>query len=386
MIPTEINTLAESISTVITSNFTYGILVLLTAIVIYVFNLLGFVEIPQTYKMILSFMIPIIVWEPVLTVMAGIFGIVLSWGTYTYTIPFYGDIVTGSFTMLSRWLDWALNFGTFRSFGLPYYTDFVNSTNISVVNVPEDAGLLALVQSITSGWFNLFVWIYVSMDTVIDFIFFFVLFSAVIAVVADKTSNRRMYAAGLALIPVVLYSIYVSNPFYEYPIAIVELQKLFYFWGNGDTLSLVMFFGTLIISLLIVMEILAVVLYSILKISVNTIQPTWQTREWSVSNQGIAFSYTIAFAIMYAMHSYAWYIFFPFMILYTFLKKIGGVVIDTASAHNERQEMRDLLGGVGGGELAPVKSSSEGGSKIIEYLLYAGLIIIIVVLVWNNLM
>ncbi len=345
MLPSE-QSIAQSIANVITDPFTYMILVFLSAFLIYFFRLLEFFEIPGTYRMILSFVIPIILWEPILSFIFGTLGIPLVWGSYEYVVPFYDTIMTTSFVMTSKFFDLVFNFGIFRMFGFPYFEEFVKNVTISATVIPLDIGIIDLVKSIFSSWFNLFVWIYVSVDSIIDFIFFFVFFNAVLIVLFDDIKNSKTYAIGLALIPTFLYAYYISNPLKEYPVAIVELDKVFYFLNNAPTWDKMVFIGTLLISLIIVMEILALAMYSLLKTASNTIQPEWQTKEWSVNQHGVAFSYTIAFAIMYAMHSYAWYIFFPAMILYSSLKKVGGVAIETANEHEERQEMKDLISGI----------------------------------------
>ncbi len=387
MLPTEAS-IAQSIANVITDTTTYIILVLLTAFLIYFFHLLDFFELPNSYKMILSLVLPMFLWEFILSAIFSSLEIPLSWGSYTYHFPYFGDVILTSGVMFSRFLDFTFNFGIFRVFGLPYLTEFIKTVPLNTmvtVSVPEGTSVFGLIGIVFSSWFTLFTWIYVSADSIIDYIFFFILFSAILAVFAENIKNQKVYAFGMATVPVILYSYYISNPFQEFPTALVELQKVSYFWGNANNWSLIMFFGTLIIAFTIVMEIIALILYLLLKSTTMTLQPGWATKEWSVSTKGVAFGYSVAFAIMYGLHEYAYYVIFPFLILYTYLKKVSGTAIETLNAHAERSEMRDLISGISnnGGQPMPIQSTS-GKKNSIEYVLYIGIIGLILLILYNN--
>lgn len=381
MLPTEAS-VVNSIASVITSTTTYTILVLLTAFLIYFFKVLDFFELPSSYKMLLALVLPMFLWEFVLGFLFGMVGIHLDWGSYVYHFPYFGDIVTKSGVMISRFLDFTFNFGPFREFGLPYFNNFVNTTQIPVTVIPPDMGAWGIIKSIFASGFNFFVWVWVSADSILDYIFFFILFSAILAVLAENMENQKAWAAGLALVPVILYSYFISNPFQEYPEALVMLEKIFYFWGHGDSWSLTVFFLTLIVSFIIVMEIIAMVVHIVLKGGAMTIQPSWQSKEWEISQHGIAFGYALAFAAMYSLHpEWSWYSFYPMLILYTLLKKVGGVAVDTSHAYREKQEFKDLLAGVGNNDQLSIKSNNKSNSM--EYIMYVALGILILVLLLN---
>lgn len=385
MLPTEAS-IAQSIANVITDTTTYIILVLLTAFLIYFFRLLDFFELPNSYKMILSLVLPMFLWEFILSFIFGSLGIPLKWGTYSYHFPYFGDYTITSGVMFSKFLDFTFNFGLFRTFGLPYLTEFIKNIPLNTmvtISVPEGTGIFELIGIIFSSWFTLFTWLYVSVDSLIDLAFFFVLFSAILAVIGENIKNLKVYAFGLAMIPVGLYSYYISNPFEEYPDALIGLQKVFYFWNSAPTWDILVFFLTLIMSFVLVMEIIALIIYLFLKGGAITLQPSWATKEWSVSQHGVAFSYSLAFIIMYFMHNYAYYIFFPFMIAYALLKRVSGAAIEAINNHNEKQDMRDLIGSINNTNPQPIQSTS-GKKNNIEYVLYIGIVVIIVALLYNN--
>lgn len=387
MLSTEVS-IAQSIASSVTATTTYILLCLSIGFLIHFFHLLDFFDIPNTYKMIIAIVLPIVFMEFILSIIFGSIGIPLDWGSYAYHFPYFGDVVVTSGVQLSKFLDIVFNFGLFRIFGQPYFTEFIKTVPVGemvTISVSEGAGLFELVGTIFSGWMPLFTWIYVSADSLIDFTFFFVLFSAILAIVAENLKNQKMYAAGLALIPVVLYSIYVSNPFEEFPKALIGIQEILYFWGHADGLALFVFFGTLIISFIIVMEIIALIMYLLLKGGTMTLQPGWATKEWSISQHGVAFSYSIVFIIMYFMHSYEYYIFFPFMIAYALLKKVSGSAIETMNAHAEKNEIKELISGIGNnGQPAPIKSTTTQKNSSIEIILIVGIVIMIAILLINN--
>lgn len=386
MLPSEIS-IAQSIANVITDTTTYVILVLLTAFLIYFFHLLDFFELPNSYKMILSLVIPMFLWEFVLSFIFGSLGMPLKWGTYSYHFPYFGDIVLTSGVMFSKFLDFVFNFGVFTTFGSPYLTEFIKNVPVNTmvtVSVPEGTGVFELIGVIFSSWFTIFTWLYVSIDSIIDFVFFYVLFSAILAIISENIKNLKLYAFGLATIPVILYSYYVSNPFQEFPKALVGLQEVFYFWNHAPTWDIIVFSITLIFSFLLVMEIIALIIYLFLKGGAVTIQPSWQTKEWEISQHGVAFTYTLAFIIMYFMHNYSYYIMFPFFIFYTYLKKISGVAIETMNSYTEKTEMRNLISGINNdNRQIPIQSVSKTKNSV-ELIMYIGIIVIIIMLLYNN--
>lgn len=387
MLPTEVS-IAQSIASSVTATTTYILLCLVVGFLIHFFHLLDFFDIPNTYKMIIAILIPIVLLEFILSIVFGSVGIPLDWGSYVYHFPYFGDIVITSGVQISKFLDTIFNFGLFRIFGMPYFTEFIKTVPVGemvMISVPEGAGLFELIGVVFSGWLGLLTWLCVSFDSIIDFIFFFVLFSAIFAVFGENVKNAKIYIIGLACIPVLLYSYYISNPFQEFPIVLVSVQEIFYFWGHADGLSLFMFFGTLIVSFVLVTEIIALVIYLFLKGGAVTLQPSWSTKEWSVSQHGIAFGYCVAFFTMYFLHNYQWFVFFPLMITYSLLKRVSGTAIDTMNAHAEKQEIRDLISGIGNnnGQQLPIKSTLEK-KNIIEYVLYIGIIGMILLLLYNT--
>lgn len=278
------------------------------------------------------------------------------------------------------------DFGIFKEFGLPYFTEFVKNVPIGSmvsISVPENASVFTIIGVVFSGWLPLLTWFYVSVDSLIDLVFFYVLFSAILAVLAENIKNQKIYAFGLAWIPVILYSYYISNPFQEFPKALVTIQKVFYFWGHGSTGALLVFFGTLVFSFFIVMEIIALIMHLLLKGGTVMLRPDWAAHEWTVSTQGQSFGFSVAFLAMYFMHGFSYYLFFPFMILYSLLKKVSGTAIHTMQEHREKQEIRDLVGSINNDNTPPIKSIS-GNKNYFEYILYAGIIIIVLALLYNN--
>lgn len=325
---------------------------------------------------VISLILPVLLLEFVLRFLFGLIGTTLDFGTYALNVPFIDPIEVTTGSMLLRFLDFTFNFGLFRAIGLPIFINFMES-------VPTLPG--------PSIFLNIFVAIYVSADSLIEYIFFFYVFSALLVLASGilglDGKKIKGCAAVLAALPVLTYSYFVSNPISEYGKAVPEIQKLFYFLGNADNISLLLFSVTLIISFVLVMEILAAAVALFYGAGSATFRPDWATKQWGTDVQGVGFLYTLSFAIMYAMHQYSWYVFFPAMVIYSLFKKMAGGAIGIAKAHDERREMQELIIASGQGR-APVdngvrKNTGRTGSNILIIILVIAVIAMAAMFVMN---
>lgn len=311
----------------LSNQIAYWILVALISIIVYFIIKGGML--PNTYAASMSFLCVAVLLEFVLKFVFGIIGIVIDYGSYTFIVPFINDITLTDGVMGLRLLGFVFNFGFFTVIGMPFYDEFIK-TVVTVSAMP--------------GWFGALVFLYVTSDSIIEFIFFYYLFYSIMIIAGDTISgnvkNSKLYAVGLALIPVALYNYFISNPLVEYPKAIEQLTKVFYFYNNAPAFSLVVYFGTLIISFLIVAIVLAVVIDLLYGAGAATIQPSWETKKWQSNYFGIGMGYTAAFAILYSLKNVNWYIFFPGMILFSLFKKLSGSMIDGVKQHDANKDMQ----------------------------------------------
>lgn len=369
------------VGTALTNDVSYWLL----AFILSFFLFLGmkFFDMPRFYAGITSLLITIFLLEFVLKALFGALNIPLSFGTYVVDIPLYQKITLTDGVMIMRFLDFCFNFGLVRLVGIPYYESFITASQFVPTTVPIN-NVFDLIVSAVSSPFNFFVFLYTSIDSIIEYAFFYFFFFAIIILVTDLTgSNTERWeplAYLLAAIPVLAYNLLVSNPVQEYGVAIPEMQKLFYFLNNADTFSIIMFVGTLLISFLLVMQILAAAFSLFYGIGESTIKPEWVTKQWQFNTQGMGFLYTLAFAIMYAMHQYAWYVFFPGMILYSTFKKFSSGAMDVVKEHNEKQEMADYVGGLvsKANPDAPVQKGDSEGTNILFWLVFLVLLGVII--------
>lgn len=357
----------------------------LLAIIIsfFVFLLMKGFEIPKTYAGISSLVVTIFLLEFVLKALFGALHIPLSFGTFVVDIPLYQKITLSSGVMGMKFLGFVFDFGLVKTIGLPYFDSFMAASNFVPTAVPIN-NVFDLILSAISSPFNFFVFLYTSIDSLLEYVFFFYFFTAIIILFCDlvgaNTQKWEPLAYLMAAIPVLAYNFFVSNPVQEYGIAIPEMQKLFYFLNNADMFSKIMFIGTLLISFFLVMQILAAAFSLFYGIGESTIKPDWASKQWQMNTQGMGFMYTLAFAIMYAMHQYAWYIFFPAMIFYSMFKKFSGGAMDIVKEHNERQEMADYVGGLvsKSNPDAPVQKGDSEGTNIVFWLVFIVLLGVIV--------
>lgn len=322
---------------------------LLVAIVsFFLFLLMKLLEVPKFYAAISALLLTTFLLEISLKELFYYLGAPINFGTYTVGLPFFGTQSIGTGVMLMRLLDFIFNFGLFREVGIPYLEAFTQT----ITKYPTP-----------SFEFKAFVAFYVSMDSIIEFLFLGVVFWGVLIVIMDvfnsDTKNAKIYAYFLAAVPVIAYMVYISNPFFEYKEAMPQLQKVMYFMGHADTTSLVIFFATLIISFLLVAEVIAVCVSFFISAGAKTIKPSWESKLWEFNVQGMGFIYTLSFAIMYALHQYPWFVFFPAIVLYTLFKKLSSGAIDVVKEHQDKQEMKDFLQLVSGKK--KLQNTASGG-------------------------
>ena len=375
----------ESVTTPIGTALTNDVSYWLLAIIISFFVFLGmkFLDIPKMYAGITSILLTVFLLEFVLKALFGVLNIPLSFGSYVVDIPLYQKITLTEGVMVMKFLDFCFNFGLVRLVGLPYYETFITTSQFVPIAIPVN-NVFDLIVSAISSPFNFFVFLYTSIDSLLEYVFLFFFFTAIIILLCDlvgaNTERWEPLAYLLAAIPVLAYNIFISNPVQEYGVAIPEMQKLFYFLNNADTFSIIMFSFTLLASFLLVMQILAAALSLLYGIGESTIKPDWVSKQWQVSTQGMGFLYTLAFAIMYAMHQYSWYIFFPAMVLYSLFKKFSSGAMDVVHEHNEKQEMADYVGGLvaKSNPDAPVRKGDSEGTNILFWLVFAILLGVII--------
>lgn len=377
----------ENISTTVGASLTNDISYWLLVIIVSFFVFLGmkFFDIPKMYAGISSLLLTVFLLEFFLKAVFGTLNIPLSFGTYVVNIPFYTQITLTDGVMIMRFLDVVFNFGFARLVGIPYYENFITASKFVPAFVAP-MNIFQFIGSVLSSPFNMFVFIYTSADSILEYIFFYYLFFAIIIFLSDlfggNTEKWQPLAYLMAVIPVLLYNLYVSNPIYEYGQAMPELMKVYYFLFNGDSFSRIIFIGTLIISFLLVMEILAAVISLFLSFGESTFRPGWVSMQWEFSTQGLGFLYTLAFSVMYAMHQYPWYVFFPALILYSLFKKFSSGTKEVVRAHNEKQEMKDYVTNLVRSGGASNKADASEGTSIMFWavaLVLVGVIVYILI-------
>lgn len=365
----------------LTNPVSYFLLVIIFSF--FLFLLMKFLEIPKFYAGITSVLLTTFLLEIGLKELFYYLGAPITFGTYTVSLPIFGTQSLGTGVMLMRLLDFIFNFGVFREVGIPYLEAFNQTiTNQTITNQTAikslEMGKTILMYPPPSFEFKVFVALYVSIDSIIEFLFMGMVFWGILIVLMDflnsDTRNAKIYAYLLAAVPVIAYTVYISNPIFEYRQAMPQLQKVMYFMGHADTTSLVIFLSTLIFSILLVTEVIAVSVSIFLSTGAKTFKPSWESKVWQVNVQGMGFLYTLSFAIMYALHQYPWFVFFPAIVLYTLFKNLSSGAIDVVKEHQDRQEMKDFLQTVSGKKKSQNTASGGINTMVLVALLVLALV------------
>ncbi len=320
----------KSMADTVLNPYSFWMLALIVGFIVFI--ILKIINIPKMYAGMSAFIITLIGLEYGLKQLFLKFNTLIDFGSYTIYIPVYGDIIIKDGVMLMRFLDFTFNFGIFRNIGIPY---------LGTISTEAAQAMVLPV------WFKLFVALYVSMDSILGYFFLVALIGSVL-VFASRYFNinketAKLYTYTIAAIPIFVYSYYISNLFYEYGVALPQLQKVYYLTTHGSPTDLLIFFGSLMISIALVMEIIAMSVTYLLGIGQNTMKPDWATKQYTTNVHGIGFTYTIAFAIVYALHNFEWYIFFPALMLYTVFKNVSEGIIDSAHVHEDREDLRNMI-------------------------------------------
>lgn len=321
-----LDSIIQSIGIGLSNQVAYWILVALLGVIVFFFVRGGLL--PNSYAAAMSFLSVAVLLEFILKFAFGSIGIKIDYGNYVFDVPMINDIVLSDGVMGARLFSFLFNFEFFTTIGVPFYEEFIKTVTIFPA-MPI--------------WFSALIWLYVSSDSFIEFIFFFSFFRAIMVFAGDSigsAKNSTIYAIVLATIPVLLYNYFISNPFIEYPKAMDQLTKVSYFYSHAPALSLVIYFGTLIISFFIVSVVLAVIIDLMFGAGAATLKPSWESKRYEASYFGLGISYAAAFAILYSLKNINWYIFFPMVVLYSLFKKFTGGMIESVREHDATRDMQ----------------------------------------------
>lgn len=372
----------------VTNPVTYWILAAFLAVAILL--VAKIFEFPEKQAALVSIIVSVFLLEFILKAALAQVGVKLDYGSYVIDIPYVFHTTITNGVMIFKFLDFIFNFGLFQNVGIPFYDGFIKTIPLNMFPVVHITTVSGFFNSIFHSPLNFFVFLYVNADGIVDYIFFYYFFYAILVIASDfigendapyylgiivgagglvayifkmpqilvilifvaaivlfvigmmngVAKTASVYSFGLAAIPLIVYSYYISNPFAEYAEALPMVQKTWYFFGHGSTLALIAYFGTLLVSFILVMQIVVLVITTFSHGMTSTVRPGMQADEWATNFQGVAFEYTLAFALMYALHQYTWYIFFPAAMLYNLFKSGSGVFIGTAKDHMDRMDMQ----------------------------------------------
>jgi len=281
-----------------------------------------FLDMKKSTKILLSFLAPLLL------------DLLISFGRFDFYIPIINQTYTiERGVMFLTMLD---NIFTYKFF--VYYTSGILDPFISAASVTDSSMLMYLGTLL-----------YASIDSIVEFTFLSWLIYSLITIYEDYTQEKIEYqlpiAVIVALIPVLFYSIFVSNPFTETDEMIKTFNGLSAFVQSGQTFDIIFVIMLFIINLLL----MATIVFVVIELVFSLYSKVYYGRkeiEYVYDYAGMGLMYSIAYSFIFFLHSeYKWYVFFPMMVVYSYFRKATSNVVDGAKVRiDEKNKMNKLTG------------------------------------------
>ncbi len=290
------------------------------AIFIIVYLILGlFPSIKKSLRVLLSLSIPLLI------------DIAMSFGSFTFTFPLGYSITTTHGVMFIKLIDYIFTYGIF--------TDYSSSLISPFIEASSDQPTSLLIYVI--------VFLSVAIDSILEFAFFAFATYTIITLIENKwkkqIKNQLPISIFAGLVPVLFYTLLVSNPLKETNESVQALNGVTTFLSSSPFSDILIVFVIIIINFAIITEIifLAVELMLSLYVKVNYAR---KDIEWTYEISGIALVYTFTYSFIFFLHSdFKWYVIFPILLVYANLKgKTSSYLRESKNRLNENQKISDI--------------------------------------------
>lgn len=279
-----------------------------------VYFLLGFspFNIRKSLRIVMALSIPVLV------------DLLISFGTFTFVFPLGYSFTISHGVMFISMLDRIMTYGIFIFYSSPITTPFISIASETADSIP-----VFIFGFLSAG-----------IDSILDFLFFTILFYYLISFIENKIGKQTDYqlaiSIALAGIPTIIYSIFISNPFHEIKEVIKTTNGMLTFFMSGDVINILF----VIILFFINFMLIASIVFIFIELIINTYMKIYYNKkslEWEIDFAGMAGAYTFAYSLLFFLHSdYRWFVVLPGLAIIQLLRSSTSNVVNT-----HKQNMAD---------------------------------------------
>ncbi len=321
-----------------------------------VYFLLAFfpMTIKKSLRIIIALSIPLLV------------DILISFGSFTFYFPLGYSFTTSHGVMFLSLLNKIMSYEIFAFYSSPIITPF-----ISVASETPDSIPVFIFGLLNAG-----------IDSILDFLFFTILFYYIISFIENKIHSQINYqlaiSIALAGIPTILYSLFVSNPFHEIEEVIKTTNGMITFFVSGDIVNILFIFILFLINFMLISSIIFIFIEIIvnlyLKVNYNK-----KDIEWSYDFAGMAGAYAFAYSLLFFLHSdYKWYVVLPMITILQLLRTGSNNFINTHKQNiADEERISKVIDNYRNEEQQPVIHDEMSHTNIIVALLILIVVLII---------
>jgi len=290
------------------------------ALFIILYLVLGmFPSIKKSLRVFLSLSIPLLI------------DLIMSFGSFEFIFPFGLSYTTTHGVMFTKLIDYIFTYGIFTDYSSSLISPFIesasNQTNNPIV--------------------HLVVFLSVFIDSFLEFIFITLAVYTLITIIESKLEKQIKYqlpiSVFIGLIPVLLYTLFISNPVKETSESIQALNGITEFVITSQLTDIFLAFIFLIINFAIITEIIYLVTEFALSLYIK-VNYSRLDLAWTYEMSGVALVYAFVYSFIFFLHSdFKWYIIFPVLLTYAALKgKATTFMRNSNNRFNENQRITDI--------------------------------------------
>lgn len=274
-----------------------------------------FTELKKSYRIVIS-LLPAILMD-----------LLLSFGSFTFHLPIINiDYTISRGVMFINLLNSIFSYKIFSYYAEPILNPFITIS-------PKTSSSILI---------DLLILLYVSIDSIIELIFLTYLTFSIITIIEDRTGHQIKYqlpiSVAIASVPVILYTIFISNPLLESERIIQDYNGILLFFDKGNISDIIFLFILLLINISLISTIVLIFIDIGLAFywKIN-----WNKRdiEFIYDFGGIALMYSLTYSIIFLLHSdFKWYAVFPMFLVYNYFRSKSKTIIDGAKERISEKE------------------------------------------------
>lgn len=274
-----------------------------------------------------------------------VFDSLMSFGIYTFDLPFLGVYEVDRLVMTLGLVDWMFGFQIFNS-ALDTMSTYAITEGDPLTTPLSFKVILDLLWNLS--WIPLLILAITALisigDSLLQFVIFFMATYYAISIIEDKWERQFSLqipvSIAIGAFPVLLYAFYFSNPIHEFEKANIQIASLIHFLSVAPFMDVVLVAMLGSISFFIVLIIMSIVTKTFLSSSIMVF-PGMQEKTWRTSYASVAFLTTLLYTFLYIMHpEYQWYLIVGVILVWKLFRHLMEDIAHEAKGRTREREGR----------------------------------------------